>query len=91
MAGGGLKPLTVDVQVLSPQLLDTLAEKFPQLERLKVDFAYLRSTDVPAGGIKSGLEDSTQNVYSPVSHSLFFPQADVSFRVDFVGHPIIPS
>ncbi len=34
----GLKSLTVTVQVLSPDLLDVLAEKLPQLERLEVDF-----------------------------------------------------
>jgi hypothetical protein len=43
--GGGLKNLTVTVKVLSPQMLDILAEKLPQLERLKVNFAYLRSND----------------------------------------------
>jgi hypothetical protein len=44
---GGLKSLTVNIQVLSPQMLDMLAEKLPQLERLEVDFNFLRATDVP--------------------------------------------
>jgi hypothetical protein len=35
--GSRLKSLTVTVQFLSPQLLDMLAEKLPQLERLKVE------------------------------------------------------
>jgi len=39
---GGLKNLTVSVQVLSPQ---GLAEKLPQLEKLKVHFAHLRSNE----------------------------------------------
>ena len=43
--GGGLKSLIITVEVLSPQMLDMLAEKLPQLERLKVDFADLRSND----------------------------------------------
>jgi hypothetical protein len=45
----GLKNLTVTVQVLSPDLLDMLAEKLPQLDRLELNFAYLRTTDVPVG------------------------------------------
>ena len=50
--GGSLKDLTVSVQVLSPQMLVMLAEKLPQLERLNIDFADLRSNnsaDVPRG------------------------------------------
>ena len=43
--GQGLKSLTVTVEVLSPQMMDILAEKLPQLERLKVNFTYLRSND----------------------------------------------
>jgi hypothetical protein len=49
--GEGLQNLTVTVDVLSPQMLDMLAEKLPQLERLKINFADLRSNDgadVPA-------------------------------------------
>jgi hypothetical protein len=43
--GGGLNSLVVTVQALSPQMLDLLAEKLPQLERLKIDFGNLRSND----------------------------------------------
>ncbi|KIM81879.1 hypothetical protein PILCRDRAFT_8529 [Piloderma croceum F 1598] len=60
--GGGLKSLTV---------LDMLAEKLPQLERLKVDFADLRSNDgadVPTWtgeGSRAGLEDLTHEDIEP--------------------------
>jgi len=43
--GGRLKSLTVTVHYLSPQVLDMLAEKLPQLERLKIEFSDLRSKD----------------------------------------------
>jgi hypothetical protein len=71
--GGGLKSLTVTVQVLSPQVLDMLAEKLPQLQRLKVDFADLRSNDgadVPTWtgeDSRAGLADLTQEVQPCVS------------------------
>ena len=42
---GGLKNLTVTVQILSSQLMDMLAEKLPQLESLKVDFTDLKSNN----------------------------------------------
>ena len=42
---GVLTSLTVTVQVLSPQMLDVLAEKLPQLEKLKVAFWDLRRND----------------------------------------------
>ena len=42
---GALKSLTVIVYVLSPQMLDVLAEKLPQLESLKVTFWDLRNND----------------------------------------------
>ena len=65
MEGGELRSLSVNVQVLSPQLLDMLAEKVPQLERLKVDFVDLRNMDVPIEDVRSGLEDLTQEVILP--------------------------
>jgi len=40
-----VKNLTVSVQVPSPQVLDMLAEKLPQLEKLKVRFAHFRSNE----------------------------------------------
>ena len=45
MERGVLKSLTVIVYVLSPQMMDVLAEKLPQLESLKVIFWDLRSDD----------------------------------------------
>ena len=41
---GVLKSLTVIVYVLSPQMMDVLAEKLPQLESLKVIFGVLKAT-----------------------------------------------
>ncbi len=61
--GGGLKSLTVTVKVLSPDLLDTLAEKLPQLERLQVNFACLRTTDVQIEGSRFGFDDVTREVH----------------------------
>jgi hypothetical protein len=42
---GRLKSLTITVLILSPQLLDMLAEKLPQLEELMINFVHLRSKD----------------------------------------------
>jgi hypothetical protein len=39
---GRLKSLTIAVCVLSPQLLDMLAEQLPQLEKLMIDFVHIR-------------------------------------------------
>ena len=66
--GAGLKILHVTVQILSPQLLDMLAEKLPQLAKLKLDFVDLRrnygENILPwmgeDGGV--GLEDLTHKV-----------------------------
>ncbi len=75
--GGGLKSLIITVQVLSPQVLDMLAEKLPQLERLKVDFADLRSnngTDVlmwAGEGGRAGSGDLMHEVQPCVSRSFF--------------------
>ena len=72
-----LKSLTVTVQALSPELLDMLAEKLPQLERLKFDFADLRrnnGVDVPTwtgGPALSDLKCDVTN--SPVFCGSFFP------------------
>ena len=72
--GGGLKSLTVSVQVLSPHLLDMLAEKLPQLERLKVDFAYLRSADDPSAGGWGDLKQEVQLYFIiPFLPTLTFP------------------
>ncbi|KIL62020.1 hypothetical protein M378DRAFT_807280 [Amanita muscaria Koide BX008] len=60
--GGGLKSLTVTIHALSPQMLDMMAEKLPQLERLKVDFADLRSND--GEGSRAGFGDLTHEVRS---------------------------
>ncbi len=68
--GGGLNSLVVAVQALSPQMLDLLAEKLPQLERLKVDFANLRSNDsadVPTWTKEHSLYDLTHEVQPCVS------------------------
>ena len=78
---GGEKNLTVSVQVLSPQVLDMLAEKLPQLEKLKVHFAHLRSNegaDDPTwtGEGRAGLGVLKREV-QPCSFSLFV-QSDVS-------------
>ena len=80
--GGGLKSLTVSVQVLSPHLLDMLAEKLPQLERLEVHFAYLRSTDDSSLG---GFGDLTQEVQLCFVVP-FLVYADISFHIAIVGH-----
>ena len=53
----GLKSLTVTVQVLSPDLLDVLAEKLPQLERLEANFTYLRTTDVSTDAVSRSGND----------------------------------
>ena len=66
----GLKSLTVTVQVLSPDLLDVLAEKLPQLEKLEVKFTYLRTADVPTDISNSG-PTLTQEVADLVSWLLF--------------------
>jgi len=64
--GGGLKNLTVAVQVLSPQLLDMLGRQLPKLERLKVHFTDLSSrdgADIPAEtgeGSSSGVTELTR-------------------------------
>jgi len=96
--GGGLKSLTITVQVLSPQVLDMLAEKLPQLEGLKVDFADLRSntgTDVltwTGEGSGAGLGDLTPEV-QPLCFVVpfFLVQSDVSILIDIVGHRTISS
>ena len=54
--GGGLKSLTVAVQILSPQLLDMLAEQLPKLELLKIRSTYLRSNDVSDVSTSTGEE-----------------------------------
>jgi hypothetical protein len=62
---GTLKSLTVDIQILSPQVLDVLAGKLPQLEKLTVGFAHLRSNDgadVPTWTGQSSLEDLKNEV-----------------------------
>ena len=75
--GGGLKDLTVSVQVLSPQMLDMLAEKLPQLERLKVNFVDLRSNhgaDVPTWtgeGSRADLGGLTYEVQPCISWSFY--------------------
>jgi hypothetical protein len=85
--GGGLKNLTVTVQVLSPQVLDMLAEKLPQLERLKVDFADLRSNhgaDVPmwmGEGSRVGLGGLTHEVQPWVSWSFCLSNLTFSFSL----------
>ncbi|KIJ12477.1 hypothetical protein PAXINDRAFT_101193 [Paxillus involutus ATCC 200175] len=69
--GGRLKSLTVTVQFLSPQLLDMLAEKLPQLDRLKVHFADLRTNDgadvltSTGEGSRAGSGDLTHEVVEP--------------------------
>ena len=66
--GAGLKNLDVSIQILSPQMLDMLAEKLPRLAKLKVDFEDLRSNDggdIPpwtGEGGRAGLEDLTHEV-----------------------------
>ena len=61
-AGGRLKSLNVTVQVLSPDLLDMLAEKLPQLERLIVKAARLRTKDVQIEGSRCDFEYLAQEV-----------------------------
>ena len=77
------------VQALSPDLLDMLAEKLPQLERLEVNFAYLRTSDLP---IDISRRDPylTQEVVNLVSWP-FFVRPDASFHIDVVGHQPISS
>jgi len=67
--GVGLKSLIVTVEVLSPQMLDMLAEKLPQLERLQVNFANLRSNNsadvltwTDEGSIANDLTELTHEV-----------------------------
>ena len=51
-------------------MLDLLAEKLPQLERLKIDFANLRSNDsadVPTWTKEHSLHDLTHEVQPCVS------------------------
>ena len=81
--GGGLKSLTVIVQVLSPQVLDMLAEKLPQLEKLKVVFIHLRSKDVPSESKRLRLNDLTQEVQLCFSWTFFFVAQSDDF---LVGH-----
>ena len=64
--GEVLKNLIVTFEVLSPQMLDMLAEKLPQLERLKINFADLRSddgADVPASTGESWRDDLEHEVW----------------------------
>lgn len=65
-SGEGLKSLTVTVHVLSPQVLDMMAKKSPQLERLKLDFADLGSNNDGAwtgeGSSRAGFGDLTHEV-----------------------------
>jgi len=66
--GVGLRKLDITVQILSPQVLDMLAEKLPRLAKLKVNFENLRSNDggdIPpwtGEGGRAGLEDLTHEV-----------------------------
>lgn len=75
---GGLKSLTVTVKILSPQVLDMLAEKLPQLERLMVHFADLKSNDTNADptwtteGSRAGLRDLTLEVCSRLIFVTYF-------------------
>jgi len=86
--GGSLKDLTISIQVLSPQMLDMLAEKLPRLERLKVDFADLRSNhgaDVPTWtgeGSRANLGSLThEEVQTCFSWSLYLPNLTLSFSL----------
>jgi len=66
--GVGLRKLDITVQILSPQVLDMLAEKLPRLAKLKVNFENLRSNDgedIPpwtGEGGRVDLEDLTHEV-----------------------------
>ena len=77
----GLKSLTVTVQVLSPDLLDMLAEKLPQLERLEVKFTYLRST---ATDVTTDI--LTQKASRTCFLALFLVQPDTPFHIGGIGH-----
>jgi hypothetical protein len=84
---GGLKNLTVNVQVLSPQMLNMLAEKLPQLERLNIDFTDLRSNhgaDVPTGTAEGSRADSgtlTREVQPCVSWSFYLSNLTFLFSL----------
>jgi len=85
MEGGGLKILIVTVEALSPQMLDLLAEKLPQLERLTVHFADLRSNDgadVPTWTGQGSRTDYLAHEVQPC----FLVQSDASFLIDIAGH-----
>jgi len=85
--GGRLKDLTVNVQVLSPQMLVMLAEKLPRLERLNIDFADLRSNhgaDVPTGtgeGSRAKLGALTHKVRPCVSWSSYLSNLTFPFSL----------
>jgi len=95
---GGLKNLTVTVQILSSQLMDMLAEKLPQLESLKVDFTDLKSNNaanippwVGEGG-GTGLGDLTREV-QPCFSSPPFVLFNLTFTFSLIslGHRTISS
>ena len=70
LGGGGLKSLTVAMQVLSPQLLDMLAEQLPKLELLKIRSTYLRSNDVSDVSTSTGEESSSDG--TELTHEVQF-------------------
>jgi len=77
---GVLKSLTVIVYVLSPQMLDVLAEKLPQLENLKITFCGLRSND--SADALRWIGNLTHKVRLLFVNFFYSVQSDIWYRQD---------
>jgi len=93
LGGGGLKSLTVAVQVLTPQLLDMLAEKLPKLELLKITSPELRSNDV--SDVSTPTSESSSRARTELTDEVwfchFFGRLILMFPWSFIEHRIISS
>jgi hypothetical protein len=91
--GGGLKRLTVAVQVLSPQLLDMLAEQLPKLERLKISFTHLRSNNGSDVSMSTG--EGSSRAGTELTHEVqfclffFFCRPILMFSFSLLEHQTI--
>lgn len=81
---GRLKSLDITIQILTPQVLDMLADKYPQLEKLTIGFSCLRSNAANVSHSEVSKEDLTTEVQPPKP---FFKKIQFEFfsRSDTIG------